>query len=205
MVSTKKRKRKPFNYTYTKDEYNSGDGMLTTVWGPSMWHSLHSISFNYPVFPTTIEKKQYMNFIKSLQYVLPCKYCRVNLTNNFKQFPLTMDKMENRETFSKYIYELHQIVNKMLKKSCNLTYDEVRERYEHFRARCSANDEKHKTFSVNSLKKLSSTSSKEKGCTTPLYGKKSKCILRIVPHDYKCDTFKMHKSCVKTRKQKRNP
>ena len=26
--------------------------MLTSVWGPSLWHSLHTISFNYPVKPT---------------------------------------------------------------------------------------------------------------------------------------------------------
>ena len=44
---------------YSKKEYNSGDGMLTSVWGPSMWHYLHTMSFNYPVHPTTQEKKDY--------------------------------------------------------------------------------------------------------------------------------------------------
>ena len=43
--------------------------------------------------------------------------------------------MKNRFTFSKYIYDLHEIVNKMLKKKSNLSYCDVRERYEHFRAR----------------------------------------------------------------------
>ena len=36
---------------FNKDDYNSSDGMLTYVWGPSMWHTLHTISFNYPVKP----------------------------------------------------------------------------------------------------------------------------------------------------------
>ena len=34
--------------TFNNKDYNSKDGMLTSVWGPSLWHSLHAISFNYP-------------------------------------------------------------------------------------------------------------------------------------------------------------
>ena len=30
-----------------KKDYLSGDGMLTSVWGPSLWHYLHTMSFNY--------------------------------------------------------------------------------------------------------------------------------------------------------------
>ena len=37
---------------FSHDEFNSPDGMLTSVWGPSLWHSLHTISFNYPNNPT---------------------------------------------------------------------------------------------------------------------------------------------------------
>ena len=130
--------------TYTKKEYNSGDGMLTTVWGPAMWHYLHTMSFNYPINPTAKEKNNYRNFVLNLQHVLPCKYCRINLKTNFKQFPLNMNHMKNRETFSKYIYNLHELVNKMLHKKSNLSYCDVRDRYEHFRSRC--NDEKPKLF-----------------------------------------------------------
>ena len=43
---------------FTKKDYNSGDGMITSIWGPSMWHYLHTISFNYPVNPTIIDKKK---------------------------------------------------------------------------------------------------------------------------------------------------
>ena len=39
--------------------------MLTTVWGPSMWHYLHTMSFNYPVKPTSLDKKElYEIYIK---------------------------------------------------------------------------------------------------------------------------------------------
>ena len=56
---------------FTKKDYNSGDGMLTTVWGPPMWHFLHTMSFNYPVEPTLENKKHYKNFIYNLRHVLP--------------------------------------------------------------------------------------------------------------------------------------
>jgi len=60
---------------FTKKDFHSGDGMLTTVWGPSMWHFLHTMSFNYPGEPTDEQKKHYMDFILNLRNVLPCKYC----------------------------------------------------------------------------------------------------------------------------------
>ena len=60
--------------------------MLTTVWGPSLWHYLHILSFNFPIKPTSIQKKKHLEFIKNLQYTLPCKYCRINLRKNFLRF-----------------------------------------------------------------------------------------------------------------------
>jgi hypothetical protein len=185
------------NRTFKKNDYLSGDGMLTSVWGPSMWHYLHIMSFNYPVVPTAENKKYYREFVLNLQNVLPCKYCRMNLTTNFKQMPLTMASMKSRETFSKYIYDLHELVNKLLKKKSNLTYADVRERYEHFRSRCT--EEKPKLFKLMKTKTMKNKSKKEKGCTEPLYGKKSKCIIKIVPQEEKSDTFQMDNKCKKIR------
>ena len=186
--------------TFKKKDYYSGDGMLTTVWGPSMWHYLHTMSFNYPINPTPEDKKHYRDFMLNLQYVLPCKYCRQNLTKNYKVFPLTAHDLENRENFSRYVYKLHEIVNKLLKKKSGLTYCDVRERYEHFRSRCT--DEKPKIFDINDYnrrEKNKTMKKKEKGCTEPLYGKKSKCIIKIVPQEEKCKTMQIDKKCIKTR------
>lgn len=191
-VPKKTRKMRVFK----KTDYESGDGMLVSVWGPSVWHSLHTMSFNYPIKPTLEDKKHYRDFILSLQHVLPCKYCRMNLKTNFKQLPLTMGKMKDRETFSRYIYDLHELINKMLHKKSNLSYCDVRERYEHFRSRCT--EEKPKLFAYKKLDR-SLKHKKEKGCTEPLYGKKSKCIIKIVPQDAKEATFQMDKKCIKTR------
>ena len=59
--------------------------MLTSVWGPSLWHYLHTMSFNYPDNPTKKEKIHYRDFILQLQHVLPCKYCRLNLEKILKR------------------------------------------------------------------------------------------------------------------------
>ena len=179
---------------FSKKDYKSGDGMMTSVWGPAMWHYLHTMSFNYPVEPTSENKKNYRNFVLNLRNVLPCKYCRMNLANNLKKKPLQMCHMKSRETFSRYIYELHETINRMLNKKSNLTYCDVRERYEHFRSRCT--DEKPKVFT---FKKTTTRKKKEKGCTEPLYGKKAKCVINIVPQEDKSATFQMDKKCIKTR------
>jgi len=180
---------------FTEKEYNSNDGFLTKIWGVHFWTVLHTMSFNYPVVPTEEDKKQYRDFILSLKYVLPCGKCRKNLVRNFKKLPITMKDMENRETFSKYVYNLHELINKMLCKKSHLSYEDVRERYEHFRSRCR---KKRKTIK-KSVKKI------EKGCTEPVYGEKSKTIIRIVPEKKKCETFEIDKKCVlvKERKEER--
>jgi hypothetical protein len=179
---------------FKKGDFYSGDGFLTTVWGPTFWHTLHTISFNYPVNPTDEQKKQYRDYILSLQHILPCGACRTNLKTNMKHLPLNMSAMKSRDTFSRYIYNLHELVNKMLKKKSNLTYCDVRERYEHFRSRCV--DEKPKVFKYSEIK---TRKNREKGCTEPLYGKKARCILNIVPQYEKGQSIQIDKKCMKRR------
>ena len=178
---------------YTKKHYNSNDGMLTTVWGPSMWHFLHTMSFNYPARPSYHDKRTYRTFILKLQYILPCGKCRKNLKKNFAKHPLLEKHMESRHTFSKYVYDLHEVINKMLHKKSGLSYNDVRNRYEHFRARCVLPLDKTKEV----VQVTSSTEKKEDGCTEPIYGEKSKCVLQILPQNTKCETFQMDEKCIK--------
>ena len=82
----------------------------------------------------------------------------------------------------------------MLNKHSNLTYSDVRERYEHFRSRCTKNDSP-KVIKLNITKKRKKN--KEKGCTEPLYGKKAKCVINIVPQDNKSNNMIINKDCIK--------
>ena len=164
-------RKKTLKNTYSNNDYNSSDGILTSIWGPTLWHFLHTISFNYPINPTNEDKKHYKEFLINLQYILPCKHCRINLKKNFKTLPLNNNVFINRYNFSKYIFNLHNLINKMLGKKTNVTYTEIRDRYENFRARCSDNN--------------------KVGCVKPYYGKKTKCVLSFVDANKKCKTIKM--------------
>ena len=65
MKRTRKNKKSKKNKTkkvYDKGDFASGDGMLTSVWGPSLWHYLHTMSFNYPTKPTRDDKKHYKEY-----------------------------------------------------------------------------------------------------------------------------------------------
>ena len=197
--------------TFKKEDYNSKDGMLTTVWGPSLWHSLHAISFNYPIKPTKEDKQHYLEFFKNLRWVLPCKYCRDNYVKNIKQIPLNMKTMKNRETFSRWLYDLHEEINKMLGKKSNLSFDDIRNRYEMFRSRCidenttlnsnsnsnsNSKQRKQRKKIQRKLSKKSKESQRDRGCTTPYYVKKSRCVINIVPKTKKCNSFNIDKKCI---------
>ena len=177
------------NKTFTQDDFNSSDGMMTSIWGPSFWHILHTISFNYPCKPTSKDKDYYYNFILSLQNILPCKYCRENLPNNLKKTKFSKKIFKNRDTFSRWMYTLHEEVNKMLKKNSNVLYKDVKHTYEHFRSRC-----------IDKPNKKCAPLKIEKGCTTPFYSVKTTCILEIVPKNCKKKTFKINPACVIKRK-----
>lgn len=211
---TSKRNKKTKSKSKSKSElkklvfdqsfYNSGDGMLTKVWGPSLWHYLHTMSFNYPTKPTKCDKKYYKRFMHTLKYVLPCRYCRENYKKNLKALPLHQDVFKSRLSFSKYMYRLHEHVNKMLGKTSNLTYKQVRDRYEHFRARCNktkknnrkgklqlSNSDSNHTKKTMKNRNKSRNTKKENGCIDPLHGIKSRCVVHIVPQNKSCVGFKM--------------
>jgi Erv1 / Alr family len=182
---------------FTIDDYNSNDGMMTSIWGPAAWHFLHTVSFNYPLSPSAADKVSYRNFIADMRYILPCGKCRKNLLANFKKLPLTQSHMASRQTFSRYVYDLHEVVNTMLCKTSDLTYEEVRDKYEYFRARCSSSQSQSqsqkckfiKNKTVRKNKERNKKKKKEDGCVVPFYGTKQKCILRIVPQTLKCKSF----------------
>jgi hypothetical protein len=152
--------------------------MIPAVWGPALWHVLHTISFNYPVAPTAADQKNYAQFFRCLVHVLPLKAARVNLA---KAYGEEAPAMESREALSRYVFRLHERINGYLGARGGHTFEEVRERYEHFRARCRVNDPK--------------TKKEGKGCTVPLYGKKAQCILNIVDKKVRQSKFRVAKTC----------
>ena len=163
--------------------------MESNIWGPPMWFILHMVSFNYPVNPTEKDKDNYFSFFNSIRHVLPCGKCRTNVVKNMKKRPLRRSTLKNRESISKWVYELHNDVNKMLCKPYKISYKEVRDQYEHFRAQCVP-------------KKKVGNKVVESGCTRPTRKiKKCKCLLRIVPSDINRNSISMDNRCICKRRR----
>jgi hypothetical protein len=141
------------------DNDNSNNGLITKIWGPGLWLGMHSISFGYPKEPTEEQKKNYKEFFILMGNVLPCSYCR----DSYKKFistgntELTDDVMKNRESLTRWLYNLHEAVNKKLDVDYGVTYDDVVKRYESYRAKCNKDDDQP-----------------AKGCMMPL-DKKAQC------------------------------
>ena len=147
----------------------SSNGFQTNIWGPPLWMIIHTISFNYPTHPTQLQRKQYLEYFTSLGHILPCGICRTNYEMMTKdgKLKLTIDKFKDRDTLSRYVYDLHNCVNKRLGKKCTPSYTCVKKRYETMRASpCS-------------------DSGNEKGCIKPLTGNGKRTIIRILDKE-KC-------------------
>lgn len=151
--------------TGRKKDFESADGFSTKVWGPALWHVLHTISFNFPVRPTATERKQYHQFIKSLGHVLPCGVCRENYRTNLIKAKFSVaESLRDRHTFSRFIYRLHQHVCTTVETKLPCTYTQMRQTYEQFRAKCVPN-----------------TPGKHGGCTRSTARVPARCIIHIEP------------------------
>lgn len=182
---------------FTQKDFNSSNGMSTSIFGPLIWQTLHIISFNYPVKPTDMDKKHYKEWLLSYEHTLPCIYCRMNFQKNLQKTKFNDSVFTNRDTFSRFIYKLHNCVNTMLGKKVNITYEEVRDRYEHFRSRCNEVER------TKEMKEKEKKIKKEKTCDVSLHGTKSKTIIRVVPKTSKLSGFKMDKKCHTKRSTKK--
>jgi len=123
------------------NDFNINNGLLTKIWGPSAWFFLSSVAFGYPINPTDIDKEKYKNFFMSFGCVLPCCFCR----DSCSKFILEGDTIINdevflnRENLTKWVFKLHNRVNKKLSVDYGTTYEEYCDKFESFRARCIEN------------------------------------------------------------------
>ena len=85
--------------------------MDTRFWGPSGWRFLHQITFAYE--PKS-QRASVRTLFENLPYVLPCKFCRAHLTEHMEKIPLE-PALQSKETLSKWLYEIHNLVNEKLR------------------------------------------------------------------------------------------
>lgn len=98
--------------------------MKPTVWGPSAWIFLHSITLTYPEKPSDNDKQHIKHFFGTLEYVLPCAKCKNHYYENLKKYPITDTVLESKNNLVKWLIDLHNEVNIINGKKA-LTYNEA--------------------------------------------------------------------------------
>lgn len=128
------------------------NGLITKIWGSPGWIFCHSVTFGYPINPTQQQKDYYRQFFMMLGNVLPCRFCRDSYNDYITRegTSLTDSALQDRASLTKWFYNIHEAVNKKLGVEYCVTYENMVNRYESFRAKCGKNDEI------------------KKGCITPL-------------------------------------
>jgi len=107
-------------------------------WGPGLWMTLHTMTFDYPENPTEEEKNNYRDFFHSLKYVLPCGVCRQHYAKAIEQTYPIDPALKNRDTLTRWLVDFHNTVNKRLNKPI-VSYESVKEKYDALSSKCSAN------------------------------------------------------------------
>jgi len=79
--------------------------MDTRYWGPSGWRLLHLISFGTTATPDVCD------FMRTLPYILPCKYCRKSLSEYMTDDPVDC----NKKQLPKWLWRIHNDVNAKLR------------------------------------------------------------------------------------------
>jgi len=97
--------------------------MDTRFWGRDGWKLLHSIAYSYnkvinEVMNDVINDKDiykhYKTFFKSIQYVLPCIYCRRSYKKYITEHPFPKELTQKELT--RWLYIIHNCVNDKLRK-----------------------------------------------------------------------------------------
>ena len=102
--------------------------MNQNIWGPQMWFTLHSITFNYPLKPTEADKNNYKLFFTYLQYIIPCTICQKNYVRHLKESPIEYN-LNSRDQLVKWLIDIHNMVNGETGKKL-LSYNNVIKKYE---------------------------------------------------------------------------
>lgn len=89
--------------------------MKIDVVGPPLWRSLHAITFAYPQQATPEHTAAAVALFDALVPLFPCDKCRPHLAAELKRHPVA-EVAGGRETFARWLVDLHNRVNARLGK-----------------------------------------------------------------------------------------
>lgn len=139
----------PGNIDYSK--YYSDQGMATKKWGPAAWQFLFTcIMGHYPININikNIEhlhlRERYRCMLESLQFIMPCIYCRNSFKQFFEELPIE-EYLVGRIELMYWLYLMKNKVNDKLVHQENLCYNNEKKRLKSlFSAKMITEDEYYK-------------------------------------------------------------
>jgi len=125
------------------NDNNDNQGLITKIWGESIWKSSHAITFFYPENPTQQDKENYKTYFEKLGYVLPCVYCRefYNMIINKGVTKLDDKIMQSRRTLTEWFYNVHEAVNKKQGIDYGVSYNDLEKRFDAYKIPCNHTNE----------------------------------------------------------------
>jgi len=94
---------------------HDADAVSINKWGPSVWSSMHSLSFSYPIAceAQCNHRMAMFDFLSSLKTLIPCEECRSHYSEWFdSNITLQSPALDSRENLAKSLHELHNDVNR---------------------------------------------------------------------------------------------
>lgn len=95
--------------------------MNPDIWGPHAWYFIQSALVH---MPDDADPSNYVNFLFTLQYVLPCESCRESYSEWIRKNPIPTKKME----MIQWITDLHNSIRMEQGKSTR-TVEQVIDHY----------------------------------------------------------------------------
>lgn len=85
------------------------------IWGPHYWFFLHTISMSYPLHPNAITKKKYYEFVQNIPLFIPVESMASDFSKLLEQYPV-QPYLDNKESFIRWMWFIHNKINKKLEK-----------------------------------------------------------------------------------------
>lgn len=88
------------------------------VWGPLGWHVIHNFSIK------STDNDCMNTLIRTFGYILPCPTCKKHYNYLITNIYIINDNINNKKGMIKYLYDIHNIINKNLEKKIKISLKE---------------------------------------------------------------------------------
>jgi hypothetical protein len=97
--------------------------MNPTIWGPGLWRILSDVAYHSDLAHSTnkTHHEKVVQFFRSLQYLLPCRYCRDSYSSYINTLP--PHKHVSKRQALGWVFTIHELVNDKLRKTERLSWE----------------------------------------------------------------------------------